>query len=72
MECDGSIIADNQWYYIRDRRQYNKTAKSHARCQSEKLETLKKASEQAAKIKDTYDAWKAKYALWIRNDEQTL
>lgn len=28
---------------------------------SDKLETLKKASEQAAKTKDNYDAWKAKY-----------
>ena len=27
----------------------------------DKLETLKKASEQAAKTKDNYDAWKAKY-----------
>ncbi len=28
---------------------------------SDKLETLKKASEEAAKTKDNYDAWKAKY-----------
>ena len=28
---------------------------------SDKLETLKKASKQAAKTKDNYDAWKAKY-----------
>ena len=28
---------------------------------SDKLETLKKASEQAAKTKDNYDAWKAKF-----------
>ena len=27
----------------------------------DKLDTLKKASEQAAKTKDNYDAWKAKY-----------
>ncbi len=26
-----------------------------------RLDTLKKASEQAAKTKDNYDAWKAKY-----------
>ncbi len=38
---------------------------------SDKLETLKKASEQAAKTKDNYDAWKAKYDPTIY-DEKTM
>lgn len=38
---------------------------------SKRLETLKKASEQAAKTKDNYDAWKAKFTPLQQEVEKT-
>ncbi len=37
-----------------------------------KLETLKKASEQAAGTKDNYDAWKAKYDPMLYHKQENL
>lgn len=41
--------------------QKQKLLASEVSSAKDKLETLKKASEEAAKTKDNYDAWKAKY-----------